>query len=149
MVELNLTKFAIVSLVIVVFIFGMISSFVLLANNEGRGEIFDAYPEIQSYNLKLGNSIVENESLITTSNINLNISSEYNPEISQSGGDKSGNAVGINLNNIITIAWTSLGFLGYLLFGNIYMGVLSSLIMTIVGFVTASLLIKAIRSGDT
>ena len=147
MAQQTLTALAINSLLVGLLLMSLISGYVLLVNNEGRGEIFNNYPEIESYNLEL-RSIYTDEELLTTANINSNISADYNTEISQSGGDRSGNAIAINLQNLINITWTTLGFVGYLLFGTVY-GLISTVLISVIGYITVAYIIKSIRTGET
>jgi len=146
MAENNITSFTINSLLIGLLIMALISSYVLLVNNEGRGEIFDDYPEIEEYNLNL-TSVYTSGQLIETANINSNLSASYNPEASISGADQSGNAIAINLQDLITVVWASIGILGALLFGGVYRAILSTLIITVIGFVSTYYFIKFIRTG--
>lgn len=125
----------------------MLSSYILLVNNEGRGEIFDDYPEIEEFNLNLTNSYTDGR-IIEVANINSNLSADYNPELAISAADQSGNAIAINLQNLITITWTSIGVFGALLFGSIYTAVLSTLIISILGYIIAAYFIKFIRTGQ-
>lgn len=148
MAEQTLTSFTINSLLIGVLIMGLISSYVLFVNNEGYGSMFNKYPDVEKYNLEL-NSIYNESKILKTANINSNLSADYNPEVSQSGADKTGNAISINLQDIITLTWTSIGFLGTILFGNIYTGIISVLVSSIIGYLVASYVIKAIRTGYT
>jgi len=148
MVDKNLTSLTINTLLIGVLVIGLISSYVLLVNNEGYGSMFDNYTDIKDYNLNFTNSYTDGR-LIETSNINSNISANYNPELSQSGGDQSGNAIAINLQDLITLTWTTLGFLGFILFGSIYSSFISILVMSIIGYITVAYIIKAIRTGET
>ena len=147
MAENNITSFTINSLLVGLLTMALISSYVLLVNNEGRGEIFDDYPDIERYNLNLTGSYT-NGQLIETANINSNLSADYNPEISISSADQSGNAIAINLQDLVTITWASIGFIGALLFGNIYTTVLSALIISIIGFLITAYFIKFIRTGQ-
>lgn len=146
MAEDTITSFTINTLLIGLLALALVSSYILLVNNEGHGDSFDSYPEIQKFNLDIQDTYTDGK-ILETANINSNLSADYNPEISLSGADQSGNAVSINLQNLITITWATLGVLGALLFGNIYTGILSGLIMAIVGFLSTAYLIKAIRTG--
>jgi len=148
MAERTLTTLTVNLLLVGMLIMGLVGFYVLLVNNEGRGELFDEYPEVEAYNLEV-QSTFANETLLETSNVNANISSEYNTEISQSGGDRSGNAIGTNLRNIISTSWATFGFLGYILFGNIYTSIISGLIVSILGYFITAYFIKAIRMGQT
>lgn len=146
MADNNITALTINSLLIGVLALALVSSYVLLVNNEGRGEIFDDYPEIEEFNLNL-TSAYGGGTLLETANINSNLSADYNPEIAISAADQSGNAIAINLQDIITITWTALSLLGSTLFGSIF-ATISTLIMTIVGFVVTAYFIKFIRTGQ-
>lgn len=148
MAEGNLTNFTINMLLIGLLVLSLVSSYVLLVNNEGRGEIFDPYPEIEAYNLQI-EEVFTNGNLLETANINSNLSANYNPEISLSGADQSGNAVSINLQNAAKTILATLSVLGSLLFGGVYRAVISVILSTIIGFLLASYLIKAIRTGDS
>lgn len=146
MAEDTITSFVISTLLIGLLALSLISSYVLLVNNEGHGSDFDNYPEIEQFNLNLSNAYSDGK-IIETANINSNLSADYNPELSLSGADQSGNAVAINLQNLATMTWSTLGILGSLLFGSIYTGILSGLVIAIVGFISTAYLIKAIRTG--
>jgi len=148
MAEQTLTNWTINSILIVLLTLGLVSSFTLLVNNEGRGEIFDDYPDIQRLNLNLTNSITGSE-MLETANVNSNLTADYNAEASLSGADRTGNAIAVNLQNIVSIMWVSLGVLGSLLFGSIYRGILSGLIIAITGFTSVALALKSIRTGTT
>ena len=148
MAENNLTSLAVNSILIGVFVLGLVSCFVLLVNNEGRAEIFDDYPEINNYRLNLTSTYTDSQYL-DTANVNLNLSAAYNPEIALSGADQTGNAISINLKDMIIITFTTIGLLGRILFGNVYTGVISGLVISILGYLIVSYIIKAIRSGDT
>jgi hypothetical protein len=146
MADRNITALTINSLLIGILTLAMVASYVLLVNNEGRGEIFDDYPEIEEFNLNLS-STYGGATLLETANINSNLSADYNPEIAISAADQSGNAIAINLQDIITITWTALSLLGSILFGSIF-ATISTLIMTIIGFVITAYFIKFIRTGQ-
>lgn len=146
MTENNITSLTINSLLVGILALAMISSYILLVNNEGRGEIFDEYPEIEGFNLNISN-IYTDGGLLEKADINSNLSADYNTEIAISAADKTGNAIAINLRNIITITWTSLGVFGALLFGNIYSGILSVLITAAISFLAVAWFIKFIRTG--
>jgi len=147
MADNNITSLTISSLLVGVLALAMLSSYILLVNNEGRGEIFDDYPEIEEFNLNLTNKYT-NGQIIEVSNINSNLSADYNPELAISAADQSGNAIAINLQNLITITWASLGVFGTLLFGSIYTTVLSTLIISIIGYLITAYFIKFIRTGQ-
>ena len=145
MAEKNITALTINSLLVGVLALALISSYVLLVNNEGRGEIFEDYPEIEEFNLNLTNTY--GGTLLDTANVNSNLSADYNPELAISAADQSGNAIAINLQDIITITWTTLSLLGSILFGSIF-ATISTIIMAIIGFVITAYFIKFIRTGQ-
>jgi hypothetical protein len=147
MAENNITAFTINTLLIGLLALAMVSSYVLLVNNEGREEIFDGYPDIETFNLNLTNSYTDGK-LIDVANVNSNLTANYNPEVSISAADQSGNAIAINLQSLVTITWTSIGILGALLFGTIYTAILSTLIISIIGYLVAAYFIKFIRTGQ-
>lgn len=146
MAEKTLTAFTINSLLIGVLLMGLLSSYILLVNNEGRGEIFDDFPIIESLNLNLTNSYTDGQILETT-NINSNLSAQYNPELAISAADQSGNAIAINLQDLMKVIWALLIVLGTLLFGNVFT-TLSTLIISVVGIVIVAYFIKGIRTGS-
>jgi hypothetical protein len=146
MADKNITALTINSLFIGLLALALVSSYVLLVNNEGRGEIFDDYPDIESFNLNL-TSAYGGANLIDTANINSNLSADYNPELAISAADQSGNAIAINLQDIITITWTALSLLGSILFGSVF-ATISTVIVSILGFVITAYFIKFIRTGN-
>ncbi len=145
MAKETITAFTINTLWIGLLIVSLLSSYILLVNNEGRGEIFDDFPEIEQFNMNLTN-IYTGGQLVDTANINSNLTATYNPEIAISAADQSGNAISINLQNLVTLTWTALNLLGAMLFGSVFR-TLSTLITAIVGFVVAAYFIKGIRTG--
>jgi len=147
MAEKTITGLAINSILVGLLTLAMISSYMLLVNNEGRGEIFDEYPEVEDFNLNLS-STYTGGTLLETANINSNLSANYNPEIAISAADQSGNAISINLENIITVSWAAMMALGSLIFGNVFIAI-SSLLVAIIGFVAVAYFIKGIRTGQT
>lgn len=147
MADKTITALTVNSLLVGLLLISLLSSYILLVNNEGRGEIFDDYPEIEAFNLNLTESLT-GQDLVDTANINSNLSAGYNPELAISAADQSGNAISINLQNIITIIWTALIVMGGLLFGSVF-STISTLIISIVGFITVAYFIKGIRTGQT
>ena len=147
MAENNITSWVINGLLVFLLLLGLLSSYILLVNNEDRGEMFDNYPEIESYNLNL-TSQVSGGRLNEVANINSNLSADYNPELAISAADKSGNAIAINYQDIIALLWASLSVIGVLLFGNVYIAVLSTIVTSIVAYITIAYTIKFIRSGQ-
>ena len=147
MADKTITSLAINSLLVGLLALAMISSYVLLVNNEGREKVFNDYPNIEKFNLNLSDTYTNGENL-KVANINANLSADYNTELTISGADKSGNAIATSLQDLVTITWISLRILGVLLFGSIYTAVLSTLIMSIIGYLTTAYFIKFIRTGQ-
>jgi len=146
MADDNIKSFTINGLLIGLFLFSMVSAFVLLVNNEGRGEIFDGYPEISRLNTQLNSTYATGEPL-EASNVNYNLSSNYNPELALSGADQSGNAININLSNLLRTTWNVLLVLGGFLFGSVF-ATISTVLMAIVGFSISYYFIKNVRTGS-
>lgn len=144
----TITAFTINTLLVGLLIIGLTSGFILLANNEGRGEIFDDYPQVENFNLNM-TDIYTNGELVEVANANSNLSADYNTEIAISAADRKGNVININLQDIATLTWTSINVLGVILFGNIYSTIISGLVIALVGYVTVAYSIKAIRTGQT
>ena len=147
MADKTITSLTINSLLVGLLVLSLLSGYVLLVNNEGRGEIFDGYPEIESFNLNLTDSYTKGK-ILEVANLNSNLSADYNPELSISAADQSGNAIAINLQDLITITWTGIGLLGAVLFGNAYVGVLSTLVISVIGYLITAYFIKFIRTGQ-
>ena len=110
------------------FLFSCIMGYATLANSEGRGEIFDGYEQFESLNLQLSNNLGVSQA---AANINNNLSSSYNPELAISAADQSGNAMGINVQNLTIGVWDSVSQFGGLMFGNVWIGTLSTLLTSI------------------
>lgn len=146
MAERNLTSFTVNSLLIGLLLMGLLTFYVSLANNEGRGEIFDDYPEIEALNFNVTQQYTDG-GLIDTSNINSNLSADYNPEIAISAADQSGNAINTNLQDISSVTWATIGILLQLMFGSVVGAILSSLMISVVGFLVVYYIIKSIRTG--
>lgn len=127
------------------FLFSMISGYVTLVNNEGRGEIFDGFEQFEGLNLELSNNLGVVQS---TSNINNNLSSTYNPELAISAADQSGNAMGINVQNLTIGIWNSVSQFGGLIFGNVWTASLSVLLTSILIIMFSLAMIRFIRRGD-
>jgi hypothetical protein len=144
MAEDNITSYTISFLLIGLVTMGMLSAFILLVNNEGRGEIFDPYPEIETFNQNL-TGIYEGQ-LVDTVDVNTNLSSNYNPELSISSADRSGNAIGVGLQTLASATWTSLIVFGGLIFGSAW-GLLSGILIAIATSLFTYYLIKNIRTG--
>ncbi len=142
----NITTFLANTLFVGLLLLGLTSFYILTANNEGRGEIFDGFPEVQSLNLQSGQQFTDG-GLLETANINSNLSADYNPEIAISAADQSGNAIVIGLQDIITETWTVLASLIKLIFGNVVGLIISTLVIAITGYLVVDLFIKKIRQG--
>lgn len=136
------TNFVLIGLVLL----GLTSTYIIMVNTEGRGEIFDDYPEIQSFNLNLS-SQYSNE-VVDTANTNINLSASYNPELAISGADQSGNAMAINLQDMTTNTINSISIYLGLIFGNLWTTVLSGIIIALVAYLFTYNFIKWIRSGQ-
>lgn len=146
MAEDNLAAMAVSFLLIGIVIFGGLSFFISLANNEGRGEILEEFPEIENLRNNYSNVYTSGQ-LIETVNINSNLSANYNPELAISGADQSGNAIQTNLQNIVTSVLVLGNVLVFVLFGNIVGQIIFGLITTAVGIYASYYFIKNIRQG--
>ena len=146
MADKNITALLINSVFIGIVLLSLLSFFILTVNNEGQGEIFDNYPEIEEFNLNLTRSYTNQ--ILDTSNTNANLSTSYNPELAISAADQSGNAMGINMQNLATSTWDSIFIFGRLIFGNIWTTLISGLLSAIILFMLTSYFIKWIRRGD-
>ena len=135
------TNFILIGLVL----FGLTSIFLIVVNAEGRGEIFDDYPEIQSFNLNLSSQYTGE--VIDTANANINLSASYNPELAISGADQSGNAMAVNLQDLSTNTIKSISIFMGLIFGNLWTGLLSGIIIALITYLFTYNFIKWIRSG--
>ncbi len=127
------------------FLFSMISGYVTLVNSEGRGEIFDGFEKFEGLNLELSNNLGVVQA---KSNINNNLSSTYNPELAISAADQSGNAMGINVQNITIGVWNSVSQFGGLIFGNVWTATLSELLTSILISLFSLSMVRFIRRGD-
>lgn len=145
MAENNLTSLTINSILIGLFVLGLVGSYVLMTNNEGRGEIFDDYPEIEEFHLDLQNKIT-NGTVVETANVNSNLSARYDPELAISAADQSGNAININLQNLISVVWSAIVVMGGFVFGNIFY-VISGVLLAVIGYLVVYYSIKFIRTG--
>jgi len=146
MADKTLTALTINSLLILLLMLGLTSFYVLTVNNEGQGHIFDDYPEIENLNLNITNTLTNGE-IIDIANTNSNLSADYNPELAISAADKSGNAISINLQNVINIAWSALLVIGSVVFGSVF-SLISSIIMAALAFIITAYFIKGIRGGS-
>lgn len=136
------TNFILIGLVLL----GLTSVFIIIVNTEGQGEIFDNYPEIQSFNLNLSGQYAGQ--VVDTANTNTNLSASYNPELAISAADQSGNAMAINLQDLTTTTMNSISIFMGLIFGNLWTGLLSGIIIALVTYLFTYNFIKWIRSGQ-
>lgn len=145
MAENNITALTINLIYIGLVLLGLLSSYILIVNNEGRGEIFDDFPEIQDFNLNLTQTY--STDVVETANANTNLSAAYNPELAISAADQSGNAMALNQQVLTTEIWNSLAIFGGLIFGNIWTTLLSGIIGALLTYLFTYYFIKWIRSG--
>lgn len=145
MADKNINALTINILFISLALIGMLNFYILTVNNEGQGEIFDNYPEIESFNINL-TSQLSNE-VVDTANRNINLSASYNPELSISAADQSGNAMSLNRQEIITLMWNSISIFMSLIFGSVWTILLSGVLASILAYTTTYYLISVIRSG--
>lgn len=144
--ENNITGLTLNILWLVIFLMAMITGYALIVNNEGKGAIFDGYEEFEGFNLELSSSLPGNTENIA--NINANLSSTYNPELTISAAHQSGNAMGINMENLTIGNWNFISKFGGLIFGNIWTKTLSSLFASVLIFLSTLYMIRWIRRGD-
>lgn len=142
----NLLGFSLNWILIGLFLMSMISGYVLLVNNEGKGEIFDEFDWIQNLNFNLTNQLTGK--LQDTANINMNLSANYNPELAISAADQSGNAIGINLIDMVTGTWNIMSSIASIIFGNIWTLILSIIFAALFAWVGLYYLVRFIRSGN-
>lgn len=128
------------------FILSMLSGYILLTNNEGRGEIFDDFEEFENLNLNLKNNLTGGTQDL--SNININLSSNYNPELSISAADQSGNAMASNSVSFMKDIWNIISVFMGLIFGNVWTASLSIILISLMIFLASFYFIKFIRSGN-
>ncbi len=145
MAEKNITALTINIVLIGLVLLGMISVYVLTVNNEGRGEIFDDYPEIESFNINLTSQY--EDKVVSTANINSNLSAAYNPELAISAADQSGNAMALNLQDLTTLTWNSMSVFMALIFGSLWSTLLSGIIGALITYLFTYYFIAWIRSG--
>lgn len=124
---------------------GLTSAYIIIVNIEGRGEIFDNYPEIQSFNLNLSDHY--SGEVVDVANININLSALYNPELTISGADQSGNAMTLGLQDLTTNTINSVGIYFSLIFGNLWTAVLSGFVIALAAYHFTYLFVKLVRSG--
>lgn len=123
----------------------MISSFVLLANNEGRGEIFDGYEGFEEFNMNLSHSM--GADVMTVADQNLNTSLDYDATGSDSGADKQGNAMGANFKDLAVNSFKNISVFFGMIFGNLWTLVISGILSGILILYLGYYLIKWIRTG--
>ncbi len=128
------------------FLMSMLTGYILLTNNEGRGEIFDNFEEFENLNLNLQSNLTGG--VQTLSNVNINLSSNYNPELAISAADQSGNAMASNSMSFTTEIWNSMSVFMGLIFGNVWTTALSVILISLVVFLGSFYFIKFIRSGN-
>ena len=134
------------SIFLILTLFAMLTSFILIVNNEGRGEIFDDYPEIENFHLDITNQ--SGDVVLEVANKNANLSAAYNPELAISAADQSGNAMAINQQDIATDSWNKISIFIGLIFGNVWTGTLSGIIIALLTFLFTYRFIRWIRSGS-
>lgn len=145
MAEQNITALTLNILFIGLTLLGMLSAYILIVNNEGQGEIFDDFPEIESFNLNFTSQFANQ--VIDTTNTNANLSALYNPELAISAADQSGNAMALNLQTLTTLLLNSISVFMALIFGSIWTIFLSGLIASIMTYLFTYYFISWIRSG--
>ncbi len=145
MADKNINALTINIVLVGLTLLGMISGYILVVNNEGRGEIFDGFPEIENFNLNLSSQYTTQ--VIDTANTNANLSALYNPELAISAADQSGNAMAINLQTLTTATWNSISVFFALIFGSIWTIILSGIIASLLTYTFTYYFIAWIRSG--
>lgn len=128
------------------FLMSMLSGYILLTNSEGRGEIFDGFEEFENLNLNLRNNLTGGTQNL--SNININLSSSYNPELAISAADQSGNAMASNSVGFMTTIWNTMSIFMGLIFGNVWTGSISVILISLIILLSSFYFVKFIRSGN-
>lgn len=123
---------------------GMLTFYIALVNNEGRGEIFDN-TDIEEFNLNLTSQYASN--IVDVANVNTNLSAAYNPELSISAADQTGNAMALNQQQLTTIFLSSMSIFMGLIFGSIWTTILSGLVLGLITFAFTYYFISVVRSG--
>ncbi len=144
MAEKNILALTINITMITFAMLGMLTFYIALVNNEGRGEIFDN-TDIEEFNLNLTSQYSSN--VVDVANINTNLSAAYNPELSISAADQTGNAMALNQQQLTTIFLSSMSIFMGLIFGSIWTTILSGLILGLITFAFTYYFISVIRSG--
>lgn len=127
------------------FLLSMTAGYISLVNSEGRGEIFDGYEAFENLNLGLKQNLTGIQGI---GNINANLSSKYNPELAISAADQTGNAMGINIWDLVVGSFNSISIFFGLIFGNVWTGTLSILLSGLLITLLGMYLVKFIRRGD-
>lgn len=144
--EKNIQTLTTNTIFILLALFAMLTSFILIVNNEGRGEIFDDYPEIEEFHLSITNQT--GSSVVEIANTNANLSAAYNPELAISAADQSGNAMALNQQTLATNSWDKISIFIGLIFGNVWTASLSGIIIALLTFLFTYRFIRWIRSGS-
>ena len=145
MAENNISSLTINMVLILVVLMSLLSFYIIIVNNEGRGEIFNNYSQIESFNLNLTSSFANQ--VVDVANINTNLSASYNPELAISAADQSGNAMAINKQTLFTNTWGTITLFGGMILGSIWTTIISGLIAGIITIRYSYLFLKWIRSG--
>jgi len=127
------------------FLLSMTAGYVSLVNSENRGEIFDGYEAFEGLNLELQQNLT---SIQDVGNINANLSAKYNPELAISAADQTGNAMGINIWDLVVGSFNTISVFFGLVFGNVWTGILSILLSSLLITLLGMYLVKFIRRGD-
>ena len=128
------------------FLMSMVTGYVLLVNSEGQGDMFDGYEEFTGFNQNLTSQLTGD--IKNVANTNNNLSATYNPELAISAADQSGNAIGINMQDLTVDVWNSISKFGGLIFGNIWTATLSIILSSILIMLFSYYLLRWIRSGN-
>ena len=128
------------------FLMSMVTGYVLLVNSEGQGDMFDGYEEFTGFNRNLTSQLTGD--IKNVANTNNNLSATYNPELAISAADQSGNAIGINMQDLTVDVWNSISKFGGLIFGNIWTATLSIILSSILIMLFSYYLLRWIRSGN-
>lgn len=121
------------------------SFLILLVNNEGYGHIFDNDSRLDSFNMNV-KSYLANDT-IDKMNLNINLTSEYDPELAISAADMTGNSMAINTEQIIATLWIQLALFGSIIFGNVWTTLISGFVLSLLTGWVAFLIVRFIRSG--
>lgn len=141
MADKNLVALTVNTFLVGLVLLSLLSFYILVVNNEGQGAIFDANPEIQDFNMNL-------TGYLDTANSITNLSTEYNPEVSISGADQKGTAIGVQLQNPSVGTWKSIAIFFSLVFGSVWTSSISGLLLALLSIIFTYYLIRWIRSGN-